>query len=270
MNLSLGWPGDFFTTDKSYWLNYYGLGDEFFALSELGVVCVASAGNDYVGLPYDYFLNYGSGIEDYDIIPAGTHSVQGILAPAAYPEVISVGATWGGPDLHDWGSFNANIGEPNAGSIVHFSQRDDDLLDVVAYGGGITSAALGGGSTAASGTSMASPYVTGLVLLMQEAAEQELGRKLSVDEIRSIINNNDHFACFVCLHFQAPTARCPHAAPTTHEFGEPCNMLRGHATKTPSARATQQDVVRHAEAHLGCTKRQPPTAAAYNDKTSIS
>ena len=25
VNLSLGWPGDFFTTDKSYWLDYYGL-----------------------------------------------------------------------------------------------------------------------------------------------------------------------------------------------------------------------------------------------------
>ena len=85
-----------------------------------------------------------------------TPITQGIASPAAYPEVISVGATWGGPDLHDWGSYYANIGDPNAGSIVHFSQRDDELLDVVAYGGGITSASMGGGSTAG-GTSMASP-----------------------------------------------------------------------------------------------------------------
>ena len=115
----------------------------------------------------------GSGREDWSKKEAGTHSIQGIAAPAAYPEVISVGATWGG-----------QIGTPhdaeNPGSIT-FSQRDDELLDVVAYGGGITSASMGGGSTAMSGTSMASPYVAGLVLLMQEAAEQELGRKLSVD-----------------------------------------------------------------------------------------
>ena len=34
---------------------------------------------------------------------------------------------------------------------------------------------------------MSSPYVSGLVLLMQQA-EQELGRKLSFDEVKTIIN----------------------------------------------------------------------------------
>jgi subtilisin family serine protease len=199
VNLSLGYQGVFFQTDEGYWLDSFGLDDEFSALSDLGVVCVAAAGNDYDGVRdgqtgelIDYHVVNGAGDLDWYTVSAGTNSVQGISAPAAYPEVISVGATWGGPDSHLWGSYNANNGAPNAGSIVHFSQRDDDLLDVVAYGGGITSADMGGGSVAFSGTSMAAPYVTGLVLLMQEAAEQELGRKLSVDEIKTIINTSSN------------------------------------------------------------------------------
>ncbi|MDC1408951.1 S8 family serine peptidase, partial [Candidatus Puniceispirillum sp.] len=190
VNLSLEFPGYFFQNEESYYLkdgDLMGLGDEFSALTELGVVCVAASGNGYGGL-WDYYVFDGTNKNDFQFIPAGTHSIQGISSPAAYSEVIAVGATWGGPDLHPWGSFNANEGAPNAGSIVHFSQRDDELLDVVAYGGGITSAAMGGESIALSGTSMASPYVTGLVLLMQQAAEQELGRKLSVDEVKTIIN----------------------------------------------------------------------------------
>lgn len=35
---------------------------------------------------------------------------------------------------------------------------------------------------------MSAPYVSGLVFLMQQAAEQELGLKLSFDEIKTIIN----------------------------------------------------------------------------------
>ena len=92
----------------------------------MGIVCVASAGNSYTGyfsgLGYvDYFLNYGPDQGDYYDIAAGTHSIQGISAPAAYPEVISVGATWGGPDLHSWGSFNGNNGAPNAVASTFFS-----------------------------------------------------------------------------------------------------------------------------------------------------
>ena len=41
-----------------------------------------------------------------------------------------------------------------------------------------------------SGTSMASPYMTGVVLLMQEAAEKTIERKLTTDEIQKIISEN--------------------------------------------------------------------------------
>ena len=43
---------------------------------------------------------------------------------------------------------------------------------------------------ALSGTSMASPYMTGVVLLMQEAAEKTIERKLTTDEIQKIISEN--------------------------------------------------------------------------------
>jgi small basic protein len=198
INMSLGnsW---FFQSDSSYYLDYIGYGDEFKTLSDLGVVCIASAGNSFAGVRdratgeyIDYPVLDGNGVYDYYWAEAGTHSTQGVASPAAYPEVISVGATWGGPDQHSWGSFNSNNGAPNAGSIVHFSQRDDELLDLFAIGGGITSAKMGGGETVMSGTSMAAPYVSGLVLLMQQLAEQELGRKLSPAEVKLIVNTQSN------------------------------------------------------------------------------
>ena len=198
INMSLGGSW-FFQSDSSYYLDYIGYGDEFKTLSDLGVVCVASAGNWYGGVIdratgeyIDYPVLNGSGAYDYYWAEAGTHSTQGIASPAAYSEVISVGATWGGPDLHSWGSFNGNDEAPNAGSIVHFSQRDDELLDLFAFGGGITSAKMGGGETAMSGTSMAAPYVSGLVLLMQQMAQQELGRKLTPAEVKLIIDTKSN------------------------------------------------------------------------------
>ena len=51
-------------------------------------------------------------------------------------------------------------------------------------------AKLGGGTVNISG--MAAPYVSGLVLLMQQMAEQELGRKLTPAEVRLIIDTQSN------------------------------------------------------------------------------
>ncbi|MDA9122749.1 S8 family serine peptidase, partial [Paracoccaceae bacterium] len=180
INMSLGYSQDFFQTENSYYLSeFYGLDDKFDALEDLGIICVASAGNgyEYRQSDYQHYTVNGSGKDDfYEHRNEFEHSTQGISAPAAYENTISVGAT--------------EYGGGNYGSITSFSQRDDDLIDVFAPGGAITAAKNGGGTVALSGTSMASPYMTGVVLLMQEAAEKTIERKLTTDEIQKIISEN--------------------------------------------------------------------------------
>ena len=178
--MSLGIPTVFFQTDNSYILSeVYGHDDEFDALEDLGIICVASAGNGYEKKQSNsqhYTVN-GSGENDvYKHRNEFEHSTLGISSPAAYENTISVGAT--------------EYGGGNYGSITSFSQRDNDLIDVFAPGGDITAAKNGGGTVAMSGTSMASPYMTGVVLLMQEAAEKTIDRKLTTDEIQKIISEN--------------------------------------------------------------------------------
>ena len=192
INMSLStWSNVRFQNELSYYLAEFGYDDEFDALESLGIICVASAGNSYAGYLNrttnefeDYYEIYGPGVADWNRIDSGVSSIQGVSAPSAYSNVISVGATWAS-DAEGLSSIDAE----NPGSLTYFSQRDDELLDLVAYGGGVTSAAIGGGTVVGSGTSMSAPYVSGLVLLMQQAAEQELGRKLSFDEVKTIINN---------------------------------------------------------------------------------
>ena len=60
----------------------------------------------------------------------------------------------------------------------------------MAPGGFITSASGDGQYYVTQGTSMASPYVAGGIALMQQIAEEQLNRKLSVEEVENIINKN--------------------------------------------------------------------------------
>lgn len=93
--MSLGNSLFFYQNDKSPYLEKFsGYWDEINALEELGVICVASAGNDYAGRSEDFFVVFGSGESDFRKIDANTSSVQGVGTPAAFPNVISVRATW--------------------------------------------------------------------------------------------------------------------------------------------------------------------------------
>jgi hypothetical protein len=71
--------------------------------------------------------------------------------------------------------------------VAAFSQRHGTMTDIFAPAGLITTAAIGGGITSRRGTSFAAPFVTGAAVLAQQLAEQELGRRLSVDEFRELL-----------------------------------------------------------------------------------
>ena len=154
VNLSLG-DGSFYTSAARGYLS-----SQIQALTNSGVMVVAAAGNDY-----------------------HLSTRQGIAYPAADPYALSVGAVWAGAGQYG----NWQTGSTDA--IAFFSQRDDTELDIFAPGVYITSADAEGSYVAQSGTSMATPEVTGMLVLAQQLAERELGRRLSFDEIRSLLKS---------------------------------------------------------------------------------
>lgn len=154
VNLSLGF-GEFDQEPAPGFLS-----SPFKALADNGIAVVAASGNGYAERP-----------------------IQGVAYPSSDPWALSVGAVWSGP-----GSL-AGLQTGSEDAIAAFSQRDDTESDVFAPGVGVSSAALGGGWTALSGTSMAAPHVTGMIALAQQLAQEELGRRLTVGEIRHLIED---------------------------------------------------------------------------------
>jgi hypothetical protein len=134
--------------------------DEFARLANKGVIVVAAAGNDFATL----------------------NSAPGVGYPAADPNVIAVSGVWAdnyGPQDFS-GAINNSTG---ADQVTAFSQRDPVLTDVFAPAGMVVTAASGGGITSRRGTSFSTPFVTGAVVLAQQLAERELGRRLTFNEM---------------------------------------------------------------------------------------
>ena len=124
--------------------------DEFAALARLGVFPLVAAGNDY---------------EEYQ--------VQGVGSPA-----------------DDTFAFGVSSSNGSRRLLSNFSQRSETLSDIVAPGSNILAASAGGGTMSMSGTSMASPVAAGAVALAQELAQATLGRRLTVDEVYSVLQSS--------------------------------------------------------------------------------
>ncbi|WP_209019412.1 S8 family serine peptidase [Chlorobaculum sp. 24CR] len=152
VNLSLG-DGQFNTTST---IGYCS--SQLKSLANIGVTVVSASGNGYA-----------------------EYQKQGVSYPSSDPYSLSVGAVWTGSGT--WGSLQTGV--PDA--IAFFSQRDDELSDIFAPGVLIYSAENNGDVIQMSGTSMASPEIAGMVALGQQLAEQELGRRLTFNEVHDLL-----------------------------------------------------------------------------------
>ncbi|MDA7449615.1 S8 family serine peptidase [Planktomarina temperata] len=133
--------------------------EQLAALNALGVCVVSASGNDY-------------------------QSRVGVSYPSSDLNSLSIGALF----HSDVGSiYSANSTDKDR--VAPFSQRDDELTTVFAPGVLVPAAAVDGGLVQLSGTSMASPVVAGAVVLLQNAAIELLGSKLSPSEIESLLKN---------------------------------------------------------------------------------
>ena len=160
INLSLG-GAEFDQISRTSYLS-----DEFQALANNGVTVVSASGNGYKG-------------------------TQGVSYPSSDYYSLSVGAVWGdllttsNPDYYFISSKQAG----SIDAIAYFSQRDDQLSDIFAPGVYIGSANTDGTYIEHAGTSMASPEIAGMVALAQQLAVQELGHRLTLDQIRSLLKS---------------------------------------------------------------------------------
>jgi VCBS repeat-containing protein len=160
VNMSIGDSGNWTSA-----MPRYGLGDEFAALAAKDMIIVGAAGNYY---------NHFNGM--------------GVAYPAADPAVLAVGAVWtgdfGGPWTVSTGATDYTTG---ADRIAAFSQRDSNLLDIMAPGARFNGANATGGVQTMQGTSQAAGFVSGAAALSQQLAMQVLGRKLSTAEFAEVL-----------------------------------------------------------------------------------
>ena len=152
VNMSLGY-GNFSSAEAGIFT------DELKALYQMGVVVVSASGNDYQTL-----------------------QVEGVAYPSADPYSLSVGAVFHS-DIGQYGFAVSSV----ADQIAPFSQRDPEETTVFAPGVLIPSSWTDGEFSTISGTSMAAPIVSGAIAVMQEAAENLLGRKLTPDEVSTLL-----------------------------------------------------------------------------------
>jgi len=141
---------------------------------------------------YDNLLNELASMEI--IVAAATGNsykdTPGIAYPAANPSVISVSAVWaqsGETELEGYGEL---IYPSQSDTLAFLAQRAPGLVDVLAPGTNITAAGISGmnSTTVKSGTSMAAPVVAGAAVLAQQVANTYLGRSLSVEEFRCLLD----------------------------------------------------------------------------------
>lgn len=163
INMSLGDSQNFNTNQQ-----LYGISDELSALAAMGIATVVAAGNSF----------------------ASFASAQGLAYPAADPNVFAVGAVYdqnfGGGITYGSGATANTTG---ADRVTPFSQRTTSMWQIFAPGAPITGANQSGGTVVQHGTSQASPHIAGITVLMQQIADNVLGRRLSLGELRTLFTS---------------------------------------------------------------------------------
>jgi Ca2+-binding RTX toxin-like protein len=154
VNMSLGYGDNVDTPTASPFAS------QFAALVASDVAVVVASGNAYA-----------------------TYDTQGVSTPSADPNARSVGAVWD----RNAGGFAWSSGAidytTSPDQIASFSQRSTTFTTIFAPGGQITGAGDTGGLSTYSGTSQATPHISGLVADMQELAYQVSGHFLSVAQL---------------------------------------------------------------------------------------
>jgi len=138
-------------------INDSPISDELETLAAMGIIVVSASGNEF---------NYHD-------------SQQGVSWPSAEQYSFSIGAV-----SHD--SAGRAIAPDK---FATFSNRDGDLTTVASPGVNIPAGNIGGGLTSISGTSMASPVVSGAVILLQELAEDLTGNRLTFSQMETLLKN---------------------------------------------------------------------------------
>jgi len=141
---------------------------ELAGLVNAGIIPIAAAGNDF-------FVD---------------SSQPGLAYPAADPSALAVGAVWakdaGGPFAFLSGATDLTTG---ADRIVSFSQRDPNQYEIFAPGTLLNGASLNDGSAELSGTSQATALISGIAALADQLALHDLGRRLTFEEFRSLLQS---------------------------------------------------------------------------------
>ncbi|WP_413168347.1 FG-GAP-like repeat-containing protein [Capilliphycus salinus ALCB114379] len=115
--------------------------------------------------------------------------IPGVVYPSADINSLSVGAVWDSQnDFISWASGAVDF-TTDVDRIASFSQRDPVLTDIFAPGPFSTGADANGGIVTQGGTSQAAPHIAGIAALAQELAVQELGRRLTFEEFRTLIRD---------------------------------------------------------------------------------
>jgi Subtilase family/Calx-beta domain len=144
----------------------YQLGQTIAELADQGVIAVAATGNNFAQL----------------------NSQLGVSAPANDPNVIAVGAVYNA-DLGKQEYFNgATAYTTGLDRVTPFAQRSAQTI--FAPGAPITGAgAIGNNLLTLQGSSQAAAYVAGAAVLAQQLSEQYLGRSLTVNEFRDLVQS---------------------------------------------------------------------------------